>query len=125
MRTKPFQGILTFPAGHGSHGYCECNAQAWVRAPDLTPNAVVQGDARVKISAEYPAIENVSLGLQFKERSFVKALRFREDMKRLNPERPKYDYSNPSLWVPSRFANKSVKEAYEKTITNEALWIVR
>ena len=80
MRTKPLQCILTFLAllgmVHGGHitSIAECTARAWVRAPDLAPNTIVQGDARVKISAECPAVESVTLGLRFKERSFVKAL---------------------------------------------------
>ncbi|KAG8216386.1 hypothetical protein J3R82DRAFT_6490 [Butyriboletus roseoflavus] len=131
MHTTPFQCILSSLALLGTaHGgivpIAECTAQAWVRAPDLTPNTIVHGDARVKISAGCPAVENVLLGLRFKERSFVKALRSREDVKRLNPEYPRHDPSSASLWaLPSRFANKSVEEAYEEIITNKDLWIVR
>ncbi|KAG8216388.1 hypothetical protein J3R82DRAFT_6492 [Butyriboletus roseoflavus] len=107
MRTIPFQCILSFLALLGTaHGgivpTAECNAQAWVRAPDLTPNTVVHGDARVKISAGCPAVENALLGLRFKERSFVKVLRSREDVKWLDLEYLAHD-----------------------TVTNEALLVVR
>ena len=79
MRMKAFQCLLSFIALLGTvHAsispIAECTAQAWVRAPDLTPDTIVRGDVRVKISAECPAVETVSLGLRLKERSFVKAL---------------------------------------------------
>ena len=79
MRTKPLQCILSFLALVGTvHGgvspIAECTAQAWVRAPDLAPDTIVRGDARVKISAGCPAVETVLLGLHLKERSVVKAL---------------------------------------------------
>lgn len=79
MRAKPLQCILGFLALLGTvHGgvvpVVECTAQVWARAPDLVPNTIVQGDARVRISAECPTVDSVSLGLRFKERSFVKAL---------------------------------------------------
>ena len=79
MLMKPLHCILSslvlVAAVHGHvTPMAECTAHAWVRAPDLVPNAVVEGDARIKISAECPAIDNVLLGLRFKERSFVKAL---------------------------------------------------
>ncbi|KAH0834761.1 hypothetical protein J3R83DRAFT_10357 [Lanmaoa asiatica] len=133
MRRTRFQYILGFVALFGAVQGSKipspgCNAQAWVRAPDLTPNAIIHGDTRVKISAECPAVEDVFLGLRFKERSFVKALRSREDEKRLSPEpAPPFDFSNPSPWasMPSRFANRSVEEAYEEVATNKDLWIVR
>ena len=79
MRKKALQYLLSFLALLGtSHAsippVADCTAQAWVRAPDLAPDAIVRGDVRVKISAECPAVETVSLGLRLKERSFVKAL---------------------------------------------------
>lgn len=79
MRKKAFQCLLSFLALLGTvHASippaADCTAQAWVRAPDLTPDAIIRGDVRVKISAECPAIGTVSLGLRLKERSFVKAL---------------------------------------------------
>lgn len=79
MRTKPIHCVLSFLALLGTvHGsispVAECTAQAWVRAPDLAPDTIVRGDARVKISPGCPAVETVLLGLRLKERSFVKAL---------------------------------------------------
>ena len=79
MPIKAFHSILRFLALLGAvHAtvspVAECTAKAWVRAPDLTPDTIIRGDARIKISAECPAVETISLGLRLKERSFVKAL---------------------------------------------------
>ena len=51
----------------------ECSIQAWVRAPDLAPGTIIQGDARLKATAGCATVESALLGLRFKERSFVKA----------------------------------------------------
>lgn len=53
--------------------------------------------------------------------------RSREDVKRLKPEPQRQDPWSMSPWAlrPSLFGNKSVEEAYEETITNKDLWIVR
>ncbi|EIW74313.1 hypothetical protein CONPUDRAFT_77991 [Coniophora puteana RWD-64-598 SS2] len=47
----------------------------WVRAPDLSPNSVIQGDVRVKAETQCPEIENIHIGLRYKECSFAKSLR--------------------------------------------------
>lgn len=80
MRARRLQPILAFLAllgvvhGGTADSLSECSAKAWVRAPDLSPNTIVQGDVRVKISDGCPAVETASLGLRFKERSFMRAL---------------------------------------------------
>lgn len=57
--------------------------------------------------------------------------RSREDVERLNPQPPRHDprndIANTSPWAlaPSRFANKSVEEAYKEILTNKDRWIVR
>ncbi|KAF8547520.1 hypothetical protein OG21DRAFT_908583 [Imleria badia] len=71
-----------------------------------TRSVLVQpGDVRVQTSAGYPAVETLSLGLRFKERSFMKALqvsyisvlpivdipgirRSREDANKMRPRYP-------------------------------------
>ena len=74
-------GLLTLLGGSGVHANShtphspelECSLQAWVRAPDLTPGTIIQGDARLKATAGCGTVESAFLGLRFKERSFVKA----------------------------------------------------
>ncbi|KIJ63027.1 hypothetical protein HYDPIDRAFT_168634 [Hydnomerulius pinastri MD-312] len=117
----------------GSHASSECRPQAWVRAPDLAPGAIVQGDARLKITGECPLIETASLGLRFKERSFVKAslsgealkapVKMTSSMRWTEPE----NFSPSSPWVlpASQIANYSTSLAYEQAVLNKELWIVR
>ncbi|KIJ63098.1 hypothetical protein HYDPIDRAFT_41360 [Hydnomerulius pinastri MD-312] len=49
-----------------------CRVGAWVRAPDLVPGEIIEGDARIKLEGECPDVESYSLGLRFKERVFWK-----------------------------------------------------
>jgi hypothetical protein len=74
-------GLLSLLSATGVHASTHatlspglgCSIQAWIRAPDLSPGTIIQGDARLKLTAGCTAIESASLGLRFKERSFVKA----------------------------------------------------
>jgi hypothetical protein len=49
-----------------------CRARAWVRAPDLEPGELVQGDVKVKLDGACDDVSSYSLGLRFAERSWVK-----------------------------------------------------
>lgn len=49
-----------------------CRARAWVRAPDLEPGKVIQGDVKVKLDGPCEEVESYTLKLQFSERSWVK-----------------------------------------------------
>lgn len=72
-------GLLSLPGASGAHASTntlsttECSIQAWVRAPDFTPGTIIQGDAHLKLAVGCTAVESASLGLCFKERSFVKS----------------------------------------------------
>jgi hypothetical protein len=49
-----------------------CRARAWVRAPDLEPGRVIQGDVKVKLDGECGDVSSYTLRLRFVERSWVK-----------------------------------------------------
>ncbi|KAF8840064.1 hypothetical protein BDN67DRAFT_969106 [Paxillus ammoniavirescens] len=49
-----------------------CLVRAWVRAPDLVPGEIIEGDTRIKLEGDCPSVESYSLGLRFKERLFRK-----------------------------------------------------
>ena len=142
-----FRSTLTFLALLGVvygdiNPLSDCGTKAWVRAPDLSPNTIVQGDVRVKISAGCPAVETLSLGLRFKERSFMKALqvsfipilpivdiprirRSREDVNKIRP-RHSIDIQIASQWTfsPLPFGDEALREEM-LLLTNKDLWIVR
>lgn len=77
MRVVHLLGLLPLLGPNGVHADVrttpECTLQAWVRAPDLAPGTIIQGDARLRLAAGCTLVESASLGLRFKERSFVKA----------------------------------------------------
>ena len=56
-------------AGETRH---DCRARAWVRAPDLEPGEILQGDVRIKLDADCSDVSSYSIGLRFMERSWVK-----------------------------------------------------
>ncbi|KIJ63026.1 hypothetical protein HYDPIDRAFT_113541 [Hydnomerulius pinastri MD-312] len=49
-----------------------CRVQAWVRAPDLVPGEIIEGDARIKLDGDCPEVESYALGLRLKEASLSK-----------------------------------------------------
>ncbi|KIJ63017.1 hypothetical protein HYDPIDRAFT_113523 [Hydnomerulius pinastri MD-312] len=46
-----------------------CRVRAWVRAPDLVPGEIIEGDARIKLDGDCPEVESYALGLRLKEAS--------------------------------------------------------
>ncbi|KIJ63036.1 hypothetical protein HYDPIDRAFT_41307 [Hydnomerulius pinastri MD-312] len=52
------------------HPQNQCGVRAWVRAPDLVPGQIIEGDARIKLEGDCPEVESYSLGLRYKERVF-------------------------------------------------------
>ncbi|KAF8434604.1 hypothetical protein L210DRAFT_3649099 [Boletus edulis BED1] len=133
MHTKPFQYILTFLALLGTaHAHvapiAKCTAQAWVRAPDLAPDTIVRGDARVKISAECPDVETVLLGLRLKERSFVKALRSQADREWMRSAPLRHiDMQQTSPWAfpQTRVPNRIDDVKFDESLADKELWLVR
>ncbi|KAI9568044.1 hypothetical protein HD554DRAFT_2039147 [Boletus coccyginus] len=111
----------------------ECSPQAWVRAPDLAPGTIIQGDARLKLTAGSTTVESASLGLHFKERSFVKASRSIEATKRPKKEKTVVNIFNSeraspfSPWVhPVLDAlNCSADLAFGDIVKSKDLWLVR
>jgi hypothetical protein len=49
-----------------------CNVTAWVRAPDLDPGQIIQGQVRIKTNGNCDHVASYSLGLRFAERAWVK-----------------------------------------------------
>ncbi|KAG6379611.1 hypothetical protein JVT61DRAFT_10119 [Boletus reticuloceps] len=123
MHTKPFQYILTFLALLGTaHAHvapnAKCTAQAWVRAPDLAPDTIVRGDARVKISAGCPAVDTVLLGLRLKERSF-------EWMRSAPAVHVDMQQTSPWAFPSARFPNHSDDVKFDEILADKELWLVR
>ncbi|KAF8532273.1 hypothetical protein JB92DRAFT_2843987 [Gautieria morchelliformis] len=112
-----------------------CRARAWVRAPDLEPGQVVQGDVKVKLDGVCEEVSSYTLGLRFAERAWVKTRR--EGVKL--PARPAANHSrvptNRSIFEPdtlfsTRFPNylgvdNSVWDKYQDEIKDPSLWLVR
>ncbi|KAF8832962.1 hypothetical protein BDN67DRAFT_1073021 [Paxillus ammoniavirescens] len=40
-----------------------CRVHAWVRAPDLVPGEIIEGDTRIELEGECPTVERYSFGL--------------------------------------------------------------
>ncbi|KAF8555514.1 hypothetical protein OG21DRAFT_1410837 [Imleria badia] len=129
-------GFLPLLGPNGVHADIllpECSLQGWVRAPDLSPDTIIQGDARLKLTARCTAVESASLGLRFKERSFVKASRSIEATKRPTREQTVIDIFDPehnspsSPWVPPVHDsfNCSADIAFELIVKNKDLWLVK
>ena len=49
-----------------------CRTRAWVRAPDLVPGQVIQGDVKVKLEGACEDVLSYTLRLRFAERAWVK-----------------------------------------------------
>jgi hypothetical protein len=50
----------------------QCQASAWVRAPDMVPGEVIAGDVKIKLSGPCTDAESYTLGLRYKEKVFWK-----------------------------------------------------
>ncbi|KAG1902450.1 uncharacterized protein F5891DRAFT_1216514 [Suillus fuscotomentosus] len=106
----------------------QCQARAWVRAPDMVPGEVIAGDVRIKLSGPCTDAESYALGLRYKERIFWKLRR--EDAPIL--ERPKLTHnwtvSNSDLFRVRNFQNVNYNEtewsAYENSIKNKDSWTI-
>lgn len=150
MRSKAFRCILSFLSLLGTvhaslYPIAECTAQAWVRAPDLAPDTIVRGDARVKISAGCPAVDTAVLGLRLKERSVIKALydpytAFLTDLdvcsnRRSHEDREKLDPAQFDLWFESVDVQRASpwdfprttfsNPTFQEILANTSLWVVR
>ncbi|KAF8512471.1 hypothetical protein JB92DRAFT_3117084 [Gautieria morchelliformis] len=109
-----------------------CRARAWVRAPDLEPGQVVQGDVKVKLDGVCEEVSSYTLGLRFAERAWVKTRR--EGVKL--PERPAANHSRvptsrsifePDALSSTRFLgfDDSVWDKYQDEVKDPSLWLVR
>ncbi|KAG2341008.1 hypothetical protein BDR05DRAFT_950094 [Suillus weaverae] len=72
-------GVLVFTNPlkfHRKPGYApprpSCQAHAWVRTPDMVPDNVIAGDARVKLDGPCTEVKSYKLGLHYKEKIFWK-----------------------------------------------------
>ncbi|KAG2092512.1 uncharacterized protein F5147DRAFT_619664 [Suillus discolor] len=76
-------------AGESNDVPSQCQARAWVRAPDMVPGEVIAGDVKIKLSGPCTDTKSYALGLRYKERVFWKSRR--EDA--LILERPEWEYN--------------------------------
>ncbi|KAG1790622.1 uncharacterized protein HD556DRAFT_682845 [Suillus plorans] len=81
----------------------QCQAHAWVRAPDMVPGEVIAGDVKIKLSGPCTDAKSYAIGLRYKERAFWELRR--EDAPIL--ERPKWKYN----WRP-----------YENSVQDKDSW---
>ncbi|KAG1859524.1 hypothetical protein DFJ58DRAFT_875232 [Suillus subalutaceus] len=114
----------------------QCQARAWVRAPDMVPGEVIAGDVKIKLSGPCTGAKSYTLGLRYKEKVFwkLRQLDRREDAP--IPEMPKLTYnqtavSNSDLFrvrpaQNSRSPNYNEAEwrAYENSVQNKDLWSI-
>ncbi|KAG1868525.1 hypothetical protein F4604DRAFT_914418 [Suillus subluteus] len=109
----------------------QCQARAWVRAPDMVPGEVIAGDVKIKLRGPCTGAESYTLGLRYKEKVFWKLRR--EDAP--IPKMPKLTYnqtvSNSDLFrvrpaQNSRSPNYNEAEwrAYENSVQNKDLWSI-
>ncbi|KAG2752878.1 hypothetical protein P692DRAFT_20871405 [Suillus brevipes Sb2] len=110
----------------------QCQARAWVRAPDMVPGEIIAGDVKVKLSGLCTDAESYTLGLRYKEREFWKLRR--EDAP--IPKRPKSTYSNlmvsnndlfrvqPFQNIGGLDHNETEWKAYVNSIQNRDLWSI-
>ncbi|KAH7919071.1 hypothetical protein BV22DRAFT_1134108 [Leucogyrophana mollusca] len=109
----------------------DCRAQSWVRAPDMAPGIVLEGDVKISLDGNCPEIRSYTLGLRFKERIFIKVLQEGAAV----PTRPEVSYiwdvkddifDPRSHWglKPSHDANSSEWKAYEEAVRKKDMWLV-
>ncbi|KAG1779474.1 hypothetical protein EV702DRAFT_1195422 [Suillus placidus] len=104
----------------------QCQARAWVRAPDMVPGEVIAGDVKIKLSGQCTDAESFTLGLRYKEKVFWK-------LRCSDSERPQLTYnwtvSNSDLFRVGPFQNfgspdynETEWRAYENSVQNKDLW---
>ncbi|KAG1859521.1 hypothetical protein DFJ58DRAFT_744615 [Suillus subalutaceus] len=114
-----------------SNAPSQCQARAWVRAPDMLPGEVIAGDLKIKLDGPCSDAESYALGLRYKEKVFWKLRR--EDAP--IPKMPKLTYnwpvSNSDLFRVGPFRNfgnpdynETEWNAYENSVQNKDLWSI-
>ncbi|KAG1845783.1 hypothetical protein C8R48DRAFT_779788 [Suillus tomentosus] len=107
----------------------QCQARAWVRAPDMVPGEVIAGDVKIKLSGPCTDAESYALGLRYKERIFWKLRRedapilerpklthnWTASNSDLSRVRPIQNFGNPNY-------NKPEWRAYKNSIQNKDSW---
>ncbi|KAG2053072.1 hypothetical protein BDR06DRAFT_486880 [Suillus hirtellus] len=72
----------------------QCQARAWVRAPDMVPGEVIAGDVKIKLSGPCTDAKSYVLGLRYKERVFWQS--WREDAPKWEDDW--WPYENKDSW---------------------------
>ncbi|KAH7916551.1 hypothetical protein BJ138DRAFT_995536, partial [Hygrophoropsis aurantiaca] len=105
----------------------DCRVRSWVRAPDMTPGTVIQGDVKILLDEACPEVESYTLGLRFKERVFFKILRRRnhsldtiEDIDIFEPPSRRDIFGFPI----NSINNSSEWKVYEDAVVNKDIWLV-
>ncbi|KAF9226256.1 hypothetical protein BS17DRAFT_868082 [Gyrodon lividus] len=123
--------------GHNSESSSSstpCRVRAWVRAPDLVPGEILEGDTRIKLEGDCPSVESCSLGLRFKERIFWKIRNLDAPL----PERPRVKRNStmsfrpatldvwsvePKQWnLPKHEYDEDAWKEYESAVKAKELW---
>ncbi|EGO03425.1 hypothetical protein SERLA73DRAFT_158078 [Serpula lacrymans var. lacrymans S7.3] len=102
----------------------DCRARPWVRAPDLTPGHVLQGDVKVRLDGLCPDVEKLVLGLRFKERAFLRVLQ--PGMQRPRPV-SECPFSGPLRGVlcpDIGVVNDTELEIWEDRLLNDTVWTI-
>ncbi|KAG2135331.1 hypothetical protein DEU56DRAFT_807650 [Suillus clintonianus] len=126
----------------------ECQARAWVRAPDMVPGDIIAGDVRIKLSGPCTDVESYVLGLRYKENIFwkLRSIGFtriirdtcsldlshrRQDAPIPIPKQPEFKYdltdSNYLFQVQMPFYttadyNETEWATYQNSVQNKELW---
>jgi len=104
-----------FAASSTKDDNSSCNIKAWVRAEDLSPNAIVNGDLRIKVDQGCTdEIASVSLELRLDEFSEVKYLKEGATLPAL-----------PNCWRMFGAFGDPDHDRYYESLRDPALWIVK
>ncbi|KAG2084447.1 uncharacterized protein F5147DRAFT_797234 [Suillus discolor] len=107
----------------------QCQARAWVRAPDMVPGEVIAGDVKIKLSGPCTQAKSYAIGLRYKERVFWKLRQ--EDAPILEMLKLTYNWtvSNSDLSRVRPIQNlgnpdyyKTEWRAYENSVQNKDSW---
>ncbi|KAG1859522.1 hypothetical protein DFJ58DRAFT_726244 [Suillus subalutaceus] len=90
----------------------QCQARAWVRAPDMVPGEVIAGDVKIKLRGPCTGAESYTLGLRYKEKTSRQTGRCADSENAQNDNSGSPNY-NEAEW-----------RAYENSVQNKDLWSI-
>lgn len=109
----------------------QCQARAWVRAPDMVPGEVIAGDVKIRLSGLCADAESYTLGLRYKERVFWKLRREDAPIPKMPKVMHNWTVSNNDLFQVQPFQNyrrlnynETEWKVYENSVQNRDLWSI-